>query len=170
MIGAVRNRVPLTLVLGFLALGALGASGTVAQDAIEPERKPDGTIQFRLALDNSPLELDYRPEQTITPAVAEFQRTGQNPYRGDPEAIAAGKAVWQKWCRACHLDDGTGRIGPNLVDDQVHYQRVATDVGRFEVIYAGGAGAMQAFGKRVDQDTILALMAYLAELQAAAKN
>ena len=101
---------------------------------------------------------------------AEFHRTGQNPYRGDAKAIAAGKAVWQKWCRACHLDDGTGRIGPNLVDDKVHHGRVATDVGTFEVIYAGGAGAMQAFGKRVDQDTILAVMAYLVELQEAAGN
>ena len=56
------------------------------------------------------------------------------------------------------------------VDDKVQHKRVATDVGQFEVIYAGGAGAMQAFGKRVDQDTILAVMAYLAELQAAAGN
>ena len=170
MFGAVRHRLPLTFALAVLALGPLVSFDTAAQDAAEPERKADGSIQFRLALDNSPLELDYRPEQTITPAVAEFQKTGQNPYRGDPKAIAAGKTVWQKWCRACHLDDGTGRIGPNLVDGQVHYRRVATDVGQFEVIYAGGAGAMQAFGKRVDQDTILAVMAYLAELQAAAGN
>ena len=78
--------------------------------------------------------------------------------------------MWQKWCRACHLDDGTGRIGPNLVDDKVHYPRVATDVGLFEVVYAGGAGAMQGFGKRVDQDTILAVMAYLGTLQEAARK
>jgi cytochrome c-L len=170
MPGAARIRSLLPFALAVLCLGPAAWTGAAAQEVLAPERKPDGTIQFRLALDNSPIELDLRPDQTLTPAVVEFQQTGQNPYRGDAKAIAAGKAVWQKWCRACHLDDGTGRIGPNLVDDKVQHKRVATDVGQFEVIYAGGAGAMQAFGKRVDQDTILAVMAYLAELQAAAKK
>jgi cytochrome c-L len=170
MPGAVRIRYLLPFVVGLLCAGTPSLPGAAGQAAAEPERKADGTIRFRLALDDSPFELDLRPEQTITPAVKEFHRTGQNPYRGDAKAIAAGKAVWQKWCRACHLDDGTGRIGLNLVDDKVHHKRVATDVGMFEVIYAGGAGAMQAFGKRVDQDTILAVMAYLVELQEAARN
>ena len=170
MPGALRVRNLLPFAAAVLWFATLAFTGATGQEASAPERKADGTIQFRLALDDSPIELDLRPEQTITPAVAEFQRTGQNPYRGDAKAITAGKAVWQKWCRACHLDDGTGRIGPNLVDDKVHYGRVANDVGTFEVIYAGGAGAMQAFGKRVDQDTILAVMAYLVELQEAAGN
>jgi cytochrome c-L len=41
-----------------------------------------------------------------------------------------------------------------------------TDQGKFEIIYAGGAGAMQAFGRRITQDDILHVMAYLDELKA----
>ena len=43
--------------------------------------------------------------------------------------------------------------------------RTGTERGRFEIIYAGGAGAMQAFGQRLDQDQILQVMAYLEVLR-----
>ena len=183
-----------------------------------------GEVTFRHALDNTPMTLDYRPEQTITPAVERFHETGDNPYAGEAEAIAEGEDLYAEYCQACHLKDGTGRIGPNLTDDswkyeradtdvgrlvvQRHqpkeavaanraprrelatprgrttvpiqrstaeggvlcpnltddswkYERADTDVGRFEIIYGGGAGAMQAFGRRMDQDAILKVMAYI---------
>ena len=68
-------------------------------------------------------------------------------------------------CASCHLENATGRMGSNLVDDQYTYPRVATDLGTFEVIYAGAAGAMQAFGNRIPQDDILKIMAYLSSLR-----
>lgn len=120
-----------------------------------------GDVQFLHALDNKPLALDLRPDQTLTPAVKAFHQKAENPYRGNAEAIADGEKLYQKLCQACHLKDGTGRIGPNIVDDDWKYPRTATDQGKFEILYAGGAGAMQAFGLRIDQDEILRLMAYL---------
>ncbi len=120
-----------------------------------------GDITFRHALDNEPLEFEYRPDQEITPAVEKFRQTGENPYAGDEEVIAEGKELYAKYCQACHLPDGTGRIGPSLVDGKWKYERADTEVGRFEVIYAGAAGAMQAFGRRIDQDAILKVMAYI---------
>lgn len=149
---------PLLLATVAAALPATGQE--------QPPRNPDGTIQFRHALDNGPLALEFRPQQAITPAVERFHRTGENPYRGDQAAIQAGRSLWQQWCVSCHLADGSGRLGPSLVDDNDRYPRVATDVGMFEVIYGGGAGAMQAFGRRMDQDAILKLMAYLDTLRA----
>ena len=35
------------------------------------------------------------------------------------------------------------------------------DVGTFEIVYAGGAGATQAFGNRLTQEEILEIMAFL---------
>ena len=122
-------------------------------------------ITFRHALDNEPLAFEYRPDQEITPAVEQFHDTGENPYDGEEEAIAEGKKLYKKYCQACHLPDGTGRIGPSLVDDQWKYERAGTDVGRFEIIYAGAAGAMQAFGQRMDQDEILKVMAFIETLR-----
>ena len=122
-------------------------------------------ITFRHALDNEPLEFEYRPDQKITAAVETFHETGHNPYSGDAEALAAGKKLYKKYCQACHMPDGTGRIGPSLVDDDWKYPRTDTEVGRFEVIYGGAAGAMQAFGRRMDQDDILKVMTYIDKLR-----
>ncbi len=95
----------------------------------------------------------------------EFHVTGENPYRGDEAAIADGQRLYDRWCQACHLRDGAGRIGPPLNDDEYRYERVATDKGEFEVIYGGAAGAMQAFGVRMPQDDILKIMAYVETLK-----
>jgi cytochrome c-L len=136
-------------------LTVLAAGGALAQDG----------VQFLDALTDEPIELEYRPEQEITPAVEQFHATGENPYAGDQQATAEGQEIYEKWCQACHLPDGTGRIGPSLADDTWSHRRTGTDVGRFEIIYAGGAGAMQAFGNRLDQDEILKLVAFLETLQ-----
>jgi cytochrome c-L len=138
----------------------LPAGGALAQDQA-PARDANGDIVFLHALDNQPIEFTYRPDQEITPAVEQFHKTAENPYSGDQAAIESGQKLYDKLCQACHLKDGTGRIGPSLVSGNPKRARTGTDRGRFEIIYAGGAGAMQAFGRRIDQDQILRLMAYL---------
>jgi cytochrome c-L len=152
---------------------AVAAAGAVAGlAALQPDpgaaRADEGEsaegVTFLHPLDDRPIELTLRPDQEITPAVEEFHRTAENPYRGDPEAIAVGERLYRQWCQVCHMPDGSGRMGPSLIDDSYRYPRTHTDQGMFEVIYAGGAGAMQAFGQRMDQDEILKLMAYVETL------
>lgn len=94
-----------------------------------------------------------------------FHADGRDPYVGDGPAVAQGKVLYQTWCQSCHLPDGTGRIGPSLVDEDYFYDRSATDVGLFELIYAGAAGAMQSFKTRMTQDEMLKVIAYLRDLQ-----
>jgi cytochrome c(L) len=122
-------------------------------------------VAFLHALDNKPLSLNMMPNETITDQVRQFHKTGQNPYNGNRAAIAAGRKVYGQWCASCHLDNATGRMGSNLVDAQVTYPRVKTDVGAFEVIYGGASGAMQAFGNRISQDDILKVMAFVESLK-----
>ncbi|MGH6918806.1 MAG: c-type cytochrome [Geminicoccaceae bacterium] len=150
-----------------IGLGLLGA-GALAQDQAQPddpERDAEGSIVFLHALDNQPIAFTLRPEQEITPAVEQFHKTAENAYAGDPAAIEAGQEIYARLCQACHLADGTGRIGPSLADGEGARARTGTDRGRFEIIYAGGAGAMQAFGQRLDQDQILQVVAYLEVLR-----
>ena len=161
MVMFARERGLLLLFVSALALGA-GTQGVV--NASETPGGSDEGIVFRHALDNEPLEFTFRPDQAITPAVETFKETGENPYGGNAEAISAGEKVYKKLCVACHLPDGSGRIGPSLIDDQWKYERTGTDIGNFEIIYAGGAGAMQAFGRRIDQDDILKVIAYVETL------
>lgn len=151
----------LLAMLLVLAPAPLAASDTSADDAADGE-----PLTFTHVLDDAPLDVRTpRPDESFTPAVEEFHVTGANPYRDDEAAIDDGQAVYARWCQACHLPDGSGRIGPALNDDQVRRERAATDKGEFEIIYGGSAGAMQAFGDRIDQDDILRLMAFTATLR-----
>lgn len=135
---------------------ALAAGPALAQSA----------IQFRHALDNSPLEIKPRANETVTAAVEQFLATGKNPYHGDAEALAAGKKLYQRNCQACHLPDGSGRLGPSLIDGDVINPRAGTDVGDFEILYAGARGAMQSFARRgMSADDMLKIIAYVRSLK-----
>ena len=123
-------------------------------------------IVFRHALDNSPLEVKPRPNEVETEAVKSFKETGKNPYIGDGQALAEGKRLYQVKCQACHLPDGSGRIGPTLVGDTSKYPRGMTDVGQFEILYGGASGAMQSFARRgMTQDQMLKVIAYVRSLK-----
>ena len=130
---------------------------------------PDGErLQFTHVLDDEPLDV-YTPREgeAFTEAVEAFHVSGENPYSGDEEAIAEGEGIFMRSCRGCHGAGGTGGMGPALNDDNVRRERAATHKGMFEIVYGGSAGAMQPFAKRLDQDEILRVMAFVESLGAA---
>lgn len=123
-------------------------------------------VEFLHALDDSPLDLSALPNETFSAAVISFQQTGVNPYHNDPQALAAGKILYQANCQVCHLPDGSGKLGPSLISDETLRPRVGSDVGMFEVIHSGAAGAMRSFSKRgMTQDQMLQLIAYVRSLK-----
>jgi cytochrome c-L len=137
-------------MLGFLAADATGLSA----------------IEFRHALDDSPVDLTPLPGEQITDAVKSFHETGVDPYNGNPEAMAKGKDLYEENCQVCHLPDGSGHMGPSLIDDTTVLPRTGTDVGKFEIIHSGGSGAMRSFSKRgITQDQILQIIAYVRSLK-----
>jgi cytochrome c-L len=121
--------------------------------------------QFTSPLDDSPLEVKTLPGEKITDAVQKFYDTGDDPYKGDTAALSAGKGLYDTYCQACHMPDGSGRIGPSLTGDVHRYPRVTTDKGMFEIVYGGATGAMQPMGKRLTQDQILRIIAYVRSLK-----
>jgi cytochrome c-L len=121
-------------------------------------------VEFRYAIDNSPLDVAPKPGETLTDAVNEFRKTGENPYNGKTDVIADGKKLYAAFCQSCHLPDGSGRMGASLVGEKHVHERIAKDVGLFEVIFGGAMGAMQPFSKRMTQDEILKVMAYVRTL------
>ena len=123
-------------------------------------------VVFRHAINDSPLDVKPGPNEVETEAVKTFKQTGRNLYRGDAQAIAEGKRLYEANCQVCHLPDGSGRIGPSLIGDDWVHERVATDIGMFEVIYGGASGAMQSFARRgMTQDQILKVVAYVRSLR-----
>jgi cytochrome c-L len=121
-------------------------------------------IQFRYVIDKSPLDVTPKPGEVETDAVKEFKKTGVNPYKGNASAIEQGKKIYGEYCASCHMPDGSGRMGPSLIEDYHVYEEIKQDPGLFSIIYGGGAGAMQPFSKRLSQDEILKVMAYVRTL------
>jgi cytochrome c-L len=139
-----------------LALIAVGAALVV----------PAAAIEFLNALDDSPIDMSPIKGEVFTDAVKSFQETGKNPYVGNADAIAAGKALYDANCQVCHKPDGSGGMGPSLIDGTYVNKRANTDIGMFEVIHSGAAGAMRPFSKRgVTQDQILQVIAYIHTLK-----
>jgi cytochrome c-L len=127
---------------------------------------PAAAVEFLNALDDSPIDMSPIKGEVFTDAVKSFQETGKNPYVGNADAIAAGKALYDANCQVCHKPDGSGGMGPSLIDDTYVNKRANTDVGMFEVIHSGAAGAMRPFSKRgVTQDQILQMIAYIHTLK-----
>ena len=123
---------------------------------------PAFAIEFKSALDDSPIDISPIKGETFTDAVKSFHETGKNPYVRNADAIAAGKKLYNDNCQVCHKPDGSGGMGPNLVDDIVVNARANTDVGKFEIIHSGAAGAMRPFSKRgMTQNQILQIIAFI---------
>jgi cytochrome c-L len=139
-------------------------AAAIAQEkkTVIPKEEP---IVFRDVLTKQPIEFTKLPSQEITAAVKEFHRTAKNPYSGDQQARSKGKELYAQYCQPCHMPDGSGGMGPSLIDDQWSHPDLAGDKGMFEIIYGGGAGAMQSFGDRISQDDILKTMAYIETLR-----
>ena len=67
--------------------------------------------------------------------------------------------LYNQWCASRHLPDGSGRLGPSLIDDTFKYERADTALGQFEIIYASATGAMQPFKDRLSPEEILNIIA-----------
>jgi cytochrome c-L len=123
-------------------------------------------VEFRNALDDSPIDAKPIEGEVFTDAVKKFHETGVNPYNGNADIISATKEIFEEKCAACHNSDGTGRIGPSLIDDDYANKRANTDVGIFEIIHSGASGAMRSFADRgMTQDEMLRLIAYVHSLK-----
>ncbi len=86
----------------------------------------------------------------------------ENPYRGDAAAIAAGQDLWVTTCAACHKPDGSGLVGPSLVDPYWKYGR--TDEALFETLTEGRPLGMPPWGPTLGTEKIWKVLAYMETL------
>ncbi len=85
-----------------------------------------------------------------------------NPYRGDAAAIAAGEQVYLTTCVACHKPDGSGLVGPSLVDPYWKYGDADADL--FETVSEGRPAGMPPWGSQLGNEKIWQVLAYIETL------
>jgi cytochrome c oxidase cbb3-type subunit 3 len=87
----------------------------------------------------------------------------------DEGRIDRGKAAYAKAnCAQCHLADGKGNIGPNLLDDQFKYGNTMKDMIK-TLTYGRKNNQMPAQNKVLTPDEIIDLTVYLVHWNKTAK-
>lgn len=144
-IGEEDNKVPLWFNVGFYGLIAVGI-----------------VYIFYYTLSGWSSAGQYRAQVTAAEALAAEHRAAlptTNPYRGDAAAVAQGKEVFDQICATCHKPDGSGLVGPSLVDPYWKYGH--TDDDLFTTVSEGRPGGMPPWGKVLGSEKIWKVLAYV---------
>ena len=84
----------------------------------------------------------------------------QNPFAGQPDAIAQGKVLFVKMnCAGCHAYDLAGNMGPNLADRYWRYG--GTPGAVYQSIARGRPQGMPSWGRALPPADIWRLVAYI---------
>ena len=90
-----------------------------------------------------------------------------NPFHGNVAAIAEGQQVFTTICAACHKPDGSGLIGPSLIDPYWKYGNADHDL--FLTVSKGRPGGMPAWESQLGGDKIWKALAYAETLPKSAQ-
>lgn len=113
----------------------------------------------------------HPPQAQVDPERVPQQRSRQGAGASAPTLAQAARALWKLSCAGCHGVDGEGPSAPtggvqarDLRDADWH--EATTDDEIAKVIRAG-RGAMPAFGNRLPEEAITALVMHVRSLRAA---
>ncbi len=149
-IGEEDNAIPLWFNVGFYGLIAYGLC-YILYFAVLSDWSQRGQYEAEVAA----LEAKYA-------AVREANRPTSNPYHGDAEALAKGKETWDSICVACHTAEGTGLVGPSLVDPYWKYGN--SDAELFTTVSEGRPLGMPPWGPQLGTEKIWQVLAFMETL------
>jgi len=94
---------------------------------------------------------------------AALARSIPNPYAGNAQAVAAGKALYIKMnCAGCHAYNAKGNMGPDLTDTYWRYGGLPAQI--YSSIHDGRAQGMPAWGAALPPQEIWKLVAFIQSL------
>jgi cytochrome c oxidase cbb3-type subunit 3 len=104
--------------------------------------------------------LGHVPGLTDSSSLAQ---TIANPYERDPQAVAAGHALYiQMNCAGCHAYNAKGNMGPDLTDTYWRYGGLPVDI--YRSIHDGRPQGMPAWGTALPPQEIWKLVAFIESL------
>ena len=141
------------LLLSVLAGAAILVTAAAAQDM---GRRP---VPSYGRAEPAPTKRYLNPGPTA-PAAPEVE----NPYAGNPDAIAEGGRLFAWFhCAECHGPAAGGFIGPSLRDPYWRFGGEPASI--YQSIWAGRPRGMPTWGDKIPDDQIWKLVAYLQSLQ-----
>jgi len=149
-IGEEDNAIPLWFNLGFYGLIAFGILYI---------------IYYAVLSDWSQIgqyERERAAAETRYAAIRRASEPTNNPYHGDAAAIAKGAETWSTICVACHTAEGTGLVGPSLVDPYWKYGH--SDAELFKTLAEGRPLGMPPWGAQLGTEKIWQVLAYIETL------
>jgi len=152
-VGEEDNPIPLWFNVGFYGLMVFGVL----------------YILFYLLTDWSSLG-EYEVQVAAAEAQSRAVRAAlptSNPYTGNAAAIEEGREVFATICMACHKADGSGMVGPSLVDPYWKYG--GSDAERFQSVAEGRPGGMPPWLAQLGTEKIWKALAYASTLQRSAE-
>jgi cytochrome c oxidase cbb3-type subunit 3 len=148
-IGEEDNPIPLWFNVGFYGLIGVGIVYILWYSVLSGWSQ---IAQYETEL----AKLDERRQAAVAALPSE------NPFRGDTAAIAEGKETFETICLACHLADGTGLVGPSLVDPYWKYGQ--SDADLFTTVNDGRPLGMPPWGPQLGAEKIWKVLAYMETL------
>lgn len=104
-------------------------------------------------------ELEKREKGAIT---AKSTVEAKNPYEASQVDISEIKKVFLEHCASCHGEDGKGKIGPDLTDNEWKYG--STDTELFSSVSGGRPGGMPPFKSLIGEEKIWKAITYIRSL------
>jgi cytochrome c oxidase cbb3-type subunit 3 len=107
----------------------------------------------------------YETEVAVATARAEAVRAAlpdTNPFRGDGAALEEGKLVFTTICAACHKPDGSGLVGPSLIDPYWKYG--SSDAELYRTVSEGRPMGMPPWKSQLSSEKIWKVLAYIETL------
>jgi cytochrome c oxidase cbb3-type subunit 3 len=108
---------------------------------------------------------EYGAQVAVAEIRAEAARASlptSNPFRGNSAAVQEGSLTFVTICAACHKPDGSGLVGPSLVDPYWKYGD--GDAELFESVSKGRPLGMPPWGPQLGNEKIWKVLAYMETL------
>ena len=99
-----------------------------------------------------------KPKTSNSPPVKQNASAGGNGVQVSATLVVQGHSVYSQYCSGCHGDQGQGVMGPDIQNEDMTDDQIAT-------IVENGKGRMPAFKSKISTDQVSSVVALVRTLK-----